>query len=251
MANSTAYAVTNRILEFAGDQTISSTSDFTNETNLSRTQLMAKRFVDKVNRRLGRTSRLRQQRRKATLSLTSSGNSYALPSGVFVEDIVARSVRCITSNKGYGPLAYMTYDEFMNKFPNGQTVQGLPQYYFDYPPDGTGTDYLGFSPAADQNLSMQYEYFLVPGTISAHTDLVFLNPRFEDVLWDYGSRWLELVLSQGKTAEYAAVVNDLIEELRQWDYGSDERQMGIDMGFKLCGTLRKNTGGLRADSPGL
>lgn len=248
MANSTAFAVTNRILEFAGEQTISSTSDFTNETNLLKTQLMAKRFVDKVNRRLGRTSRLRQQRRKATLSIDDSTNSWALPSGVFVEDLVQGSLRCITTDKGYGPLGYLTYDEYMDRFPNGETTQGLPMRFFDYPPDGTGTDHLGFSPPANQDLDIQYEYFAVPGAITSHSDVIFINSRFEDVLWDYGMRWMELVLSQGKAAEYAAVVDGLIEELRQWDYGSAEKQVGIDLGFKICGTVKKNTGGLRATS---
>lgn len=249
MANSTVYAVTNRILEFAGDQPISSTSDFDAETNLSRNQLMAKRFVDKVNRRLGRTSRLRQQKRVATLSLTDASNEYTLPSGVFVEDIVAKSVRCITADKGYGPLRYMTYSQWMNKFPNGETSQGLPMFYFDYPPDGTGVDSLGFSAPANQDLTIQYEYYVVPGSTSTHTDTIFLNTRCEDILWDYGSRWLELVMSQGKSGEYAAVVDALIDELRQWDFGSAEKQAGIDLGFKICGTVQKNTGGLRAHSP--
>lgn len=249
MANSTAYAVTNRILEFCSEQTISSTSDFTNETNLTRNQLMAKRFVDKVNRRLGRTSRLRQQRRKTTLSLTNASNSYSLPAGVLLEDLVEDSMRCITAGKAYGPLKYITYHQWMDIFPGGETGQGLPQFFFDYPPDGTGVDKLGFSPPANQNLTMQYEYIKVPGAITAHTDEIFLDARFEDILWDYGQRWMEVVMSQGKSPEYAAVVDGLIDELRQWDYGSIEKQPGIDLGFKLCGTLRKNIGGYRASSP--
>lgn len=135
-------------------------------------------------------------------------------------------------------------------FPAGETNKGFPQYFFDYPSDGTNIEKIGFSSPPGSNYTVQYEYILVPGSISQAADEIFLSSRYEDILWDYGQMWLEVSKSEGKAQDYANLIDELTEELRQYNYGSLEKPVGIDLGFKLCGTLRKGGGyGLRVRSP--
>lgn len=252
MANSTALQLVNRILENAGELPIADAATFNAETDLTKIQLQAKRYADKVQRRLGRTSRLRTQKRKATLSLTNSTNTYSLPSNVYLEDLVEESLVITSGTAVRPPITYIDYEDWIRRYPTGESVKGVPIHFFCYPGDGTGVEKLGFSAPPNANYTVQYEYIVVPAPIAAATDEIFLSPRYEDVLWDYGQMWLEVAKSEGKAGDYAALIDRLIEEMKQYNFGSLEKPPGVDLGFKLCGTLHKGGYiGLRANSPEL
>lgn len=253
MAFSNMFAVCNRILDHAGEDQIPDTTSFNAEgASLSRTQLQCKRFVDLVNRRLGRNVRIRQMKRKGTITTAAwngSNNTYSLPNGVMVEDLVPETFFITTTGKA-GELRHIPYEKWLQIFPQGESADGRPCQWYDLLPDGTDVDKIAFSPPPDNVYTIQYEYYLVPGPISQASDYVFLDTRHEDILWHYGQMWLEVSKAEGKASDFAQIINDLIAQLKQEGYGSAENPPGITLGFKIpC--LKKYRGDFRGYSPQL
>lgn len=239
MAASTYKAVVDRILQLAGEQAITNNSDFANASGeLTKIQLQTKLYVDKVHRGITRKAKIRTSVRKTTLSLTNASNSYALPSGVYGEDIKPASLFITTVGKEKGPLPYIEYDRVMEMFPSGETAKGVPNRWFLYPSDGTGTDYIGFTPPPNSNMTLQYEYYKVPSPLSAYNDTVQIDPRFEDILWDYGQMWVEVSKSEGKAADYASILERALEEYQQLNLGPIEKPPGVDFGRMKLGMGR-------------
>lgn len=248
MANPSALSACNRILEHAGEPTVLA-ADFDAETSLSKIALQCKRYLDKANRRLGRQTRLRINRRTATLSLTNASNTYSLPTGVLLEDLEEDSL-IIADAASFGQhIKYMPYQDWVRMWPAGETVKGRPVWFFDYPADGTNIDKLGFSQPPGANYTVKYQYYKAPNAITVSTDQVILDDRFVDVLWDHGQMWLEVSKAEGKAADYAAILDSLVDQLKQANQGSLEKPPGIDLGFSLCGTMQKYGGRRRAYSP--
>lgn len=241
MPGSTYMAVVDRVLQNAGEQAIADSTNFANATGaeLTKVQLQAKLFVDKVHRRIMRKLKGRFFTRKTTLSLLSSTNSYALPAGLYGEDMKPDSLFITTAAYARGPLKFMEYDKWMENFPGGETSKGTPFRWFLYPPDGTGVDHVGFSPPPIAAMTVQFEYFLVPSPLVLYSDTVAIPERSEDILWDFGQMWLEVSKSEGKAADFASILDSLFEELRQTNLGPLEKPPAINFGrMKLGGGIR-------------
>lgn len=238
MANSEYLAVVNRVLEHAGQVTITSSTDF-NNNNIEKVQLQAKRFVDKANRRLIRSHRPRQRLRKFTLSLTSGDNDYTLNATTSLENLKQGSWFITTDGIARGPLKYITYDEWLMRYPAGEDVESIPECWFDYPPDGvTSGDRVGFSPPPNQNMTVQYEGYLDVTALTNATDKVAFDTKFEDIIWDYGQLFLEACLSEGKTAEIGAFLDGMEAELRQLSMGPRDEPPKVNLGIRLPGVSK-------------
>ena len=250
MANSQFRDVVNRVLQHVGEPTIPDASTFNTDSSLTKIQLQAKLFVDKVNRRLVRKNRARFLSRKATFSVTSGSNSYSLPNGVFVEDIKSDSVFITTTGKGR-KLEYVPYDQWLLYYPEGETVKGIPSFYYDLPPDGTGVDKIAFSQPSNYSLTVQYEYYVNVAPITVATDEIAFPARFEDILWDHAQMWVEVAKSEGKAADFALVLDNLFEELRQESLGAAEKPPRVTLGFTGLGFRKTRYDSRYAKSPGL
>ncbi|MBS1586947.1 MAG: hypothetical protein JSS82_15535 [Bacteroidetes bacterium] len=248
MANSQFRDVVNRVLQHVGEPTIPDASTFNTDSSLTKIQLQAKLFVDKVNRRLVRKSRGRFLSRVGTFSVTSGSNSYSLPAGVLAEDLKEDTVFVTTTGKGR-KLEYIDYDEWLMWFPSGETTKGLPSRWYVYPPDGTGVDKIGFSAPSNVSLTVRYEYYLNVSPITLATDEIAFPVRFEDILWDHATMWVEVSKAEGKASDYAMILDNLFEDLRQEALGSPEHPPKVVLGLGAMG-FRK-TRSRYARSPGL
>lgn len=248
MANSTYRDVVNRILQQCGEPTIPDASTFNTDSSLTKIQLQAKLFVDKVHRRLVRQNKGRYLLRKTTWSVTSSTNSYNIAAGVLVEDLKPDTVFITTSGKGR-KLEYIEYEQWLEMFPSGETVKSIPAYWFVYPPDGTGTDKVGFSPPSNYSLTIQYEYYLNVTGLTSATDEIAFPVRYEDILWEHATLWIEVAKSEGKAADYALILERLFEELKQTSLGSAEKSPKVTLGYKGLGFRKTGYRGRYASSP--
>jgi hypothetical protein len=239
MANSTYFQAVNRVLEHAGQATIASTGDFDAETDLEKPQLQAKRFVDKANRRLIRNNRPRQRLRKYTLTLASGDNDYTLNSATSLENLKEDTFFITTAAYARGPLRYVPYETWLTWFPTGEPNEGIPEFWFDYPPDGTTVgDRIGFSPPPSAAMTVQYEGYMDVTALTTSTDVIAFDVKFEDVLWDWGQSYLESALSEGKAMELNAILDGLLSEIRQLSMGPRDKPPKVNLGMKIQGVRR-------------
>lgn len=234
MANSTYISTVNRVLYHAGQQPIADNTTFNDNTLLEKPQLQAKLFVDKAHRRLIRTSRPRERKRLFTFNTADGDNDYTLDSTVTFENLVQDSWFITTSGVAKGPLKYITYDQMLEWFPAGQTSEGVPDYWFDYPNNGTN-ERFGFIPIPAGTYAVQYEGYLDVGALSSATDTIAFPVKFEDILWDHAQTWLEISMSEGKAQDMYAVLDGLFQEYRQLTQGPRDRPPQIRIGIKVQG----------------
>lgn len=242
MANSTYMDTVNRCLYHAGQAPIPGSTEFADPTKLSRAQLQAKLFVDKANRGLIRSMRGRFLKRKYTFNTSSVSNSYNIDSTTSLENLVEDSMFRTTAGKG-GQIEYIPYETWLTWFPSGESTKGIPNFWFDYPPDGTGVDKIGFSPPPNGTIAIQYEGYLDPVVLSAYNDVIQWPSKFEDLLWDYAQVWIEMSLSEGKMEQIGVFLDPLFAQVRQLSLGPIDKPPSVSLGMKLGG-IRK--GGQRS-----
>lgn len=236
MANSTYINTVNRVLKHSGQQPIADNTTFNDDTLLTKVQLQAKLFVDRANRRLIRTNRKRLSLRKYTMSLSSGTNSYALNAGTTIENLKQGSWFITTA--GYGrQLEYIPYDTWLTWYPEGESTEGIPEYWFDLPPDGTG-DKVGFSPPPSASLTVQYEGYQDVSPLTSATDTIEFTSQNEDILWDFAAFYLETQLAEGKAIDIAPFLDGLFSELRQLTLGARDKPPAVKLGMKLRGVQR-------------
>lgn len=237
----------NRILNQAGQDPIPDSSTFTNGP-LTKVQLQTKLFVDKANRGLVRSIRGRFMKRKYTFNTSAASNSYSVDTTTSLENMVEDSMFRTSAGKG-GRIEYIPYDTWITWFPEGESVKGIPNFWFDYPPDGSGVDKIGFSPPPNATIAIQYEGYLDPVVLSAYNDVIQWPQKFEDLLWDYAQLWVEMVLSEGKMEQIAVFLEPLFTQVRQLTLGPVDKPPSVDLGMRLGG-VRKG-GSRSAYSPTL
>lgn len=241
MANSTYLDTVNRILYHAGQSPIADASTFNTNSSLEKVQLQAKLFVDKVNRRLMRRHRMRFAKRQFSLSLSYASNSYSLTSGgitITVEQIVEDSMFITTS--GYaGPVHHLDYYKWKLMYPEGETTQGVPTRWIDLPPEGNAYDKIAFSAPPVDSMTCIFDYYQDPVVLSTATDTIQWPSKFEDVIWDYGQLFVEIVLSEGKASDMQALMADIDSEIRQLNNGAIENPPKVDIGLSMTGLYRR------------
>lgn len=241
MANSQYIDVVNRILQHAGQTPIPDNSTFNSNNSLGKEQLQAKLFVDKVNRRLLRRNRMRFAKRQMTLSLSSASNVYTLNTGgvnVTIEQIVEDSM-FITTTAYAGPISYLSYYKWLHMYPQGEIVKGTPSRWIDLPPEGNAYDKISFSQPPSNTMTVVFDYYQDPVVLTSATDVIQWPAKFEDVLWDYGQLYLEIVLSEGKAGDLQSLMADIDSEVRQLTAGAIEQPPSVDIGISFGGTARR------------
>lgn len=236
MANSTFFDCVNRILLEAGQSAVADTTTFNSNNSLTKTQLQTKYFVDRANRGLIRKLRARWLKRELSLNLSAypgTANSYALSSTIRLENIVDGSV--FISGATYGrKLEYVPYEEWKKRFPQGETVAGIPRFWYDLPRTANSeNDKIAFSPPPSKTLTVTYEAYLRPVVLVNASDEIAFEPDWEDVLWTYALTWLEMSLSEGKMPAVQQFCEPMFSEIRQLTLGVSEKPPSVDFGMSI------------------
>lgn len=241
MANSTYRATVNKILVLAGQAEISTDNAFNSDSGLGKPELQAKRFVDKVNRRLTRKARPRFNAREYTITTADGTNAYNLDTAISPEQLIQDSWYISTS--GYGrTLTNLPYLDWRRRYPEGETTEGVPERWILLPFNGTN-ERVAFSPVPNGTYAVKHMAYQDPVALSSASDVIVWPPALEDLIWDYGWMYLELVLAEGKTAEVEALMDNLYDEIKQFTEGPEEEVKKLDLGISInpLGSVRRRS----------
>lgn len=233
MGFSTYIQTVNRGLRRTGQSVWSDNTAFNNNDG-QEIQVQGKDIVDEVNRRFLRLSRGRFLRRTHTVSATSSSNAYDGPSGTTAERYVEGSWRITApTDKAFGPLEYMSEQDWNMLYPAGETVKGIPQKWILLTRTATDKDQIAFSPPADDDYTIKFEYYLGPYVLSQATDTLIWPEHVEDLLWKATQYELEAVLAEGKSLEVASKVDEIFSEIEQLTREPTDALSVVDLGIEI------------------
>lgn len=215
----------------AGQSEIANNTLFDAESGLAKHEIQAKRFVDKVNRQILRKARPRFNVREFTITTADGTNAYNIDSTTSPEQLVGDSWYISTASYGR-VLSHLSYLDWKRQYPETPTVEGVPERWILLPFNGTN-ERVAFDPIPNGVYSVKYSAYQDAVALSLGADLVVWPPVLEDIIWEYGWTYVELILAEGKAAEVQALMQNLYEEIKQFTMGPEDDVKKLDLGISI------------------
>lgn len=235
MANTTFRAACERVLRLSGRNPFTDDAEF-NAGNIDAEKAALKEFFSIANQRYGRVMRNRLMAREFSLSLVDNDNDYDLDATVSVDRLVPKSWYCTTAGSS-GALTYYPggYYQWKRDFPEGQTEEGAPRYWFYYPSTANNPDRIGFSPPPDGSYTVKYSAYLKPVLLTSATDLLIWPPEIEDGVVLAALTFLQMYQAEGKNPDIEKLLEPIFSEIKQVFNGPLDEIKYFDIGFHIDG----------------
>lgn len=237
MANSTWYASTNSVLQLAQLPTILNTSSFdapTGSGGLSKYQDAAKWKIDFAHRHLTLKMCTAFTTYKFQLIIQPGITDYILDMGINSESLSYHSWYNITAGSPYAQfLRLMKYEDYTDIWPDQTIVQsGPPEYVVQLPYDRTlDTDNpmprIRIFPVPDTTYTLQYQARLNPFNLVNAASQILWPPQYEHGLWSWAWQYLEIDLAEGREGSLAALVDEVISQIRVMSQKAEEVRKGV------------------------
>jgi hypothetical protein len=101
-------------------------------------------------------------------------------------------------------------------------------------------DRVAFSQPPNAAYLIQYEGYLNTVALVNDTDQIIWPVEFEHLLWIAGVQMLEVVLSEGKSVNYASMLEPAVTQVKQLSMGPVEDIPQIDLGLNVVNRSRNN-----------
>ena len=233
MANSTYREIVNRVASLHGKSSVATDGEFDSGA-LENIYAQIKGFFSLANQMYGRTVRTRFLMREYTLPITSASNKYEVHTSTSPDRLVPESLYITTTGEGKPLIFYPGgYRRWKMTYPEGETVKGTPEYFFIYPQTGDEKEYIGFSPPASKDFSVNYSGYLRPVPLNAAADLIMWPKEFEDVIILACSQFVEYVLAEGKMGDIIGFIEPAISAVEQLTMGPVEDVQMQESGMSI------------------
>lgn len=243
MANSTFRQTVDKILILSGQSPIGTSSGDFDSNTLDKPQQQAKLITDFANRQLALVNHGRFMRRRYVFTTDPVANPtglYALDASTSIERLVRESWMDFTNSQ---PLDWRGFHEFQTMYPVliADLPKGKPMYWTDSTPasgDDSGISHVQLTPVPDGAYLIQYYGFLKTAALENETDEIIWPVEFEHLLWTAAISIMEVVLSEGKSANYQAMLEPAISQVKQLSIGPPDEIPGLDLQIEICQSRR-------------
>ncbi len=233
MANSTYREACNRVAALHGQLTCADNTTF-DGTVLDKIYVQIKQFFWLANQMYGRAVRTRFLIREFYLDITDAANSYTVNATTSPDRLVPDTWYISTSGYGKRLRAYPGgYAAWKRTYPEGETVEGIPDYFVILPQTGDDVERVAFSPPADRNLRVYYSGYLKPVPLAAAADLIIWPKDFEDAIMLGCGQFVEFASAEGKMPDIASFIEPAMSLVEASSQGPEEDTKMFDLGIEI------------------